>query len=481
MAFDAFKCFIGREEVAEAFDHLVSAESGHRPLLVSGLSGTGKSLVIDWLRRFRCKGISTAKLTLAPAFQETDLLRSLALQLDPPTGHVFGRRLDELTEQERQHPLFHVPVNQSVEGRLGGSVSDADQRVVVNLGEAGALIELQRRTQRMDALISWLNSVDVKPWVLFLDETEHLTQPDLRRFILDDLVPRLRSRCNFSRLYFSGQSVPLEAFSRHEIEHLQLSEFDVNQTRSMAAKAGLNDPKIAERLFEFTGGHPLLLSMWIEDVLDREGAASDKQMEEPSPATDEAERTRWIYDRIVRRFSDATARKIAANLSLLEWFDLGLLRSIFDPTFSEEAFRQMVSRSFIKPLGKSRWRCHDMIRKHLPAQRRSVDPAECAEVCRRAADAFVERLTREEERAGQTEFPERLAFTTAAIQSMLGFSLKRAEEFVQQEIARSTAAGATDYLFAIARHLELSPEAEPFRELAGENKDILGVTGRQPL
>ena len=211
----------------------------------------------------------------------------------------------------------------------------------------------------------------------------------------------------------------------------------------MAAKAGLNDPGTAKRLFEFTDGHPLLLSMWIEEELDREGPDGNAHLDEPSAQADEAERTRWIYDRIVHRFSDSTARKVAANLSLLEWFDLGLLRSVFDPAFSEEAFEQMVNRSFIKPLGKKRWRCHDMVRKHLPAHRRSVDPEECAEVCRRAAEAFLKRLTQEEERL-TIPFPT-VAFSSGKLFKHAGFSLAESGPFIQQEPRKGRRCRAADY------------------------------------
>jgi tetratricopeptide (TPR) repeat protein len=473
---DPFALFIERDEIIKAFDRLVSEETPGRILLVNGLSGTGKSFLIDWLRSHHCRGIPSAKLTFAPSFQETDLLRSLAAQLDAKAGQAFAHKLDQLAQREQEHPLFNVPVSQSVEGRLGGSVSGADQSVTINLGDATAAIELQRRIQRMDALISSLATVDVKPWVLFLDETEHLAQPDLRRFILDELIPRLRTQCSNCRLYFSGQSVPTEAFSRHEVERLHLVEFTMSETVAIAEKAGLTDETQASRLYDQTAGHPLLVSMWLEDAMDR-AEAGDIQFEETSAAGDEAERTRWIYDRIVSRFSDPVARKAAANLSLLEWFDLGLLRSVFDPGFSEAAFQQMVSRSFIKPLGGNRWRCHDMIRKHLPAQRRSLDPEEYIDVCRRAADAFLNRMAREEERAGTPEFPERLTYATAAMQSLLGFSLKRAEEFILRELARAAAVGTVEYLFALARYLERSADAAPFGPLVQDIRDLLESIG----
>jgi tetratricopeptide (TPR) repeat protein len=477
MIFDAFKYFTGREEVIAGFDRLVSAEADRRLLLVSGLSGSGKSLVIDWLRRSRCKGIANAKLTLAPAFQETELLRSLALQVNPKTGREFEERLDELAKEERDHPLFNVPVNQRVEGRFGGRTADTEQTVVVNLGEAGNLIELQRRARRMDALVSSLKNIDTKPWVLFIDETEHLAQLDLRRFILDELIRRLREQTTFCRIYLSGQSVPVEAFALHEVEHIELGEFDAREVSQIAAKAGVDDSEISRHLLETTGGHPLLVGMWIEDAVDHNGMSDGIDGDELSAGADVGDRTRWIYDRIVRRFSDPTTRKIAANISLLEWFDLGILRSVFDQTLSEQAFEEMVSRSFIKKLGKNRWRCHDMVRKYLPAQRRAVDPVECEEVCRRAADAFLNRLKKEEERTGQTYFPERFTYAAAAIQSMLGFSVKQAQEFIYQELAHSCVEGTTDYLFAMARHLERSPDAEPFRALAEEIKTFLESLG----
>ena len=472
-----FDLFVERKEVIEAFDQFVTRESYCRILLVSGLSGTGKSFLIDWLRSQRCPGIRTAKLTLSPSFQETDFLRSLAIQLDPGVGQEFARKLDDLTKKEQEHPLVNAPVTQRAEGRLGGSVTDTHQSVTVNVGDAAAAaIDLQRRIQRMDALMSSISSIDANPWVLFLDETEHLVQPDLKRFVLDELVPRLRVQSSNCRLYFSGQSVPVEAFPRHEVQRLQLSEFTKSETAVITKLAGLDDPKQSSMLYEQTGGHPLLVSMWVEDAMDRSGETGKIQFEDASAAGDEGERTRWIYDRIVSRFSDAVARQVAANLSLLEWFDLGLLRSIFDPAFSEAAFRQMVSRSFIKPLGGNRWRCHDIVRKHLPAQRRALNPEEYLEVCRHASQAYLSRMSVEEERTGIREFPERLSYVTAAMQSFLGFSAKSAEEFMLRELAHATT-GSTDYLFALARYLESLPDGAQFSSLVRDIRDFLESIG----
>ncbi|MEA2165881.1 MAG: hypothetical protein QOK37_4008 [Thermoanaerobaculia bacterium] len=464
---DSVDYFIKRNEIVAAFGKLISPEAKRLVLMVDGLSGTGKSVLIDWLRKNESKNIRTARILLSPALQERELLRSLVSQLNPAQVENYEKRLDE--SNANRGAL--VSVTQSAEGRLGGSVDDATQTITLNLQEAGGLMELQRRSERLDALTAAIRMVDVSPWVIFFDESEHLGQPDLNRAILQEFIPALRARFQNVRLYFTGQSVPFDAFERFEYQRLALGVFDRKLTTELLRNANV-DERLYERIFELTGGHPLLLGMWLDA---EENEAGERDIEEEF---DEVATTRWIYDRVVSRFTDPNVRRVAANLSLLEWFDLGLLRSIYDEEISEDAFEQMIRRSFIKSSGKGRWRCHDIVRKRLPAHRWRIDPEGCREVYRRSAEAFQSRLQLEEERAGTSRFSGRLDITLALFNSLHGYSADKAETFITREIARQVAMTDTDYVFALARYLD-SIESPRFGNLAGDVRALLDTWSAQ--
>ena len=471
---DPYRLFIGRAEVIQAFDDLVSPEASRRILLVDGLSGTGKSFLADWLRQTRCASIPAAKITLSPVFQERDVLGSIIAQLDPQAAGGYAAAIAELDARDQEHPLVQLSLSQSAEGRLGGSVSNVQQSFQVSLGEAAGAAELQRRARRLDSFSRALGSVTSKSYVMFFDECEHLANPDLRTFILQVLVPRLQSSGSTLRLYFSGQAVPSEAFSSHEYRIFHLAGFDFAETGQMLSRAGFTDAQLQRRVFEFTAGHPLLLAMWLEDVLDARQPSG--QLAFPEEAVDEAGRTRWIYDRIVGRFTDSDLRSFAANLCLLAWFDLSLIRSVFGASISEQSFDQMVRRSFIKPLGR-RWRCHDIILKYLPAHRRETDPDACDAIHECTEQALRKRLATEEERSGTHFFPDRLLVTSAIVHSTSQISRARAERFAVAEVVAATVAQDRDYLLGLARDLETHAEFPALVALGDDTTRLLAQVG----
>ena len=464
---DSLGYFIKRDDVIAAYRKLISPDAERPVLMVDGLSGTGKSLLIDWLRRNESKNVRTARILLSPALQEGEFFRSLVSQLNPAEVKAYDTRLEE--SDTRRKSL--VSLAQTAEARLGGSVDNATQTITLNMQDAGNLMELQRRSERIEALTAAISDIDGAPWVIFFDESEHLSLPDLHRTILQTILPALRARFQNVRFYFTGQSVPSDAFERFEVHRLSLGMFDRAHTEELLRNAEVEE-RLYDRIFKLTDGHPLLLGMW----LDAEENGEDE--EDIEGELDEEAMTRWIYDRVVSRFPDANVRRVAANLSLLEWFDLGLLRSIYDEAISEEAFDQMIRRSFIKSRGKGRWRCHDIVRKYLPAHRRQIDPEGCREVYQRSADAFQSRLDLEQERAGTPHFAGRLDIALALFNSLHGYSADKAETFITREIARQIAVTDTDYVFAVMRYLD-SIEAPRFRKLAAEIRAFLDAWSAQ--
>ena len=468
---DTLRCFTGRAEVVAAFDRLFGPSCDHRILLVDGLSGTGKSYLADWLRLIHRPDLPSARIQLSPVFQEGEILSSVARQLGSSAGETYASEVATVEKARRDNPVVQLSFSQSAKARLGGSISGADQSVQVSIAGVADILNLQQNAQRLDAFTKAIAPITSSPCVVFFDECEYLAVPALRNFILEVLVRRLSASGAGVRLYFTGQSVPSEFFSITEYHHVHLGEFSQRETAEFLKQAGFADAGVSEEVYEFTRGHPLLVAMYAGYLSETRQGEGSRRAGHPYSA-DEATRTRWIYDRVISRFTDEKLRSFAANLSLLEWFDLSLIRAIFGRDISEDAFHQMVQRAFVKRYG-ARWRCHDIIRKYLPEHREAIDPDECLTVHRRAAEALLERLNNEEERVGGYAFPDRLLVVTAILHSLSKLSRKRTEQFVWNQVALALGHLETDYVLGLARDLQFRAEPASVSELGHETKRLL--------
>jgi tetratricopeptide (TPR) repeat protein len=472
MNFDALAHLTGREQEIAAFEKLISDQETVWAMLVNGFSGTGKSLLVDWLRKFKCANIPTAKLTMSRSVHEVQLLGSLADQINP----TIGERVSKWLAEERQ-PLLQYSPSVSMEAVNRGSIENAEQTVNLNLESTFSdMVKLEKRMQRLDFTVAALSTLKESTWVLFVDQYEYLTNPEAAH-LLQNLILRLHTSFSGFRVYLTGQSVPEDWFSRHERDAFTLSSFSITQTRKLLDSVGVKQEDLQRSVFKATDGHPLLVSMLIEDVLASDVAIDTHLLTQSLEGLDEPARTTWIYERIVDRFEDPVLRRLATNLSLFEWFDLGLLRSVFGEGIAESSFRELVRRSFVKSLPGGRWQCHEIIRKYLRANREQLDPLEYREIHRKIFQTIETCIRGEEEYAGEQFFPSRLEYITAALNSSAAFSVPQAFKFASLEVACSAAKDNTEYLFGLGHYLANAELPEDLSQLGANVLTLLGGLG----
>lgn len=467
--------FVGRAGEIRAFEKLLAPDAARWVMLVTGLSGTGKSLLIDWLRQHRCAGVRHAKVQLTPNTTAPDFLRLLAAQLDEGFETALGERLDVLDKVERRGPLVQVSPTMTMESKLGGRIDDAVQtsNTVVNLESATEMEALERETRRLDALVSVIRPLGADPWVLFVDESEHLEDRNFCRFLLERLVPRLRSRFPGFRFCLSGQSLPERAsFGPHERVRVELGELNAEETAQLLKRAGVDDAAVQRRVMELTAGHPLLLGMLIEDCC-LEAEALEERGEVTLPdRLDQGAVTTWIYGRILDRLPEAV-RPIAADLALFDWFDLSILRASFGLNLEEATFRDLSRRSFVKAIGPGQWRCHDIVRRSLAAARRAADPEAAAGLCASAAEAFLQQMRARGEREGQSFFAGRLDYVRGALRGASGFSAARALDLMVGEFLEASAGQTNDYLFGLTHMMRGEDLPQAVRDFGEETRRFL--------
>ncbi|MDA0207592.1 MAG: AAA family ATPase [Chloroflexi bacterium] len=467
--------FVGRQDEIEAFEQLLEPTSSRWAMLVSGLSGTGKSLLIDWLGRYRCESVPHATVQLTPNTTAPDFLRIVAGQLDPAYAEELGQRLDELERTERQSALVNVAPTMQMEGKVASRISRGTQtsNTTVDFGSVAEIEMLQRETRRLDTFIDVLKSLAADPWVLFVDEAEHLEGRECRRFLLERLVPRLHGQFPGFRLYLSGQRLPDEANpGLHEHVRIELGELKPDEVASLLEKAGITDDDVKAKVMQLTSGHPLLLGMIMEDEeLDaktfdpREGRTLPDRL-------DQGAVTAWIYGRILDRLPEA-ARPIAAYLALFDWFDLSILRASLDTQLKEAVFRDLIRRSFVKQIAPGQWRCHDIVRLHLAAERRNSDPKSVASVSRRMFQAFVDQMLARAEREGKLFFTGRLEYARGALASASEFSAETALSFVTDEFFKSITDRSDDYLFGLTRTMDAENRPAAVRDFGRDIRRML--------
>lgn len=474
MSFDPLQHFIERKEAIACFDKLITHDQQKWVMLVDGFSGTGKSLLAEWLRLHRCKDIPIAKITLSQSFNIHDLLSNIADQLGISIARHYREKISKLEVEEQNKPL--IKYTPSMQASLGGSIREAKQSVelVIELGSYAQVLKVEQEARRLDRFIEALSELRNKTWVLFLDEVGHLANPELKRFIIETLVQRLRTNFSHFRLYLTGQTVPRNDFSRYEQFYITLDTFSFGYTVELLKKIRIEDEEIHKTVFAVTLGHPLLLGMIAEDISECGEQFNLADLHEIKSDLEKHESTQWIYNRIISRIEDETMREAAANLSLFEWFDLSLLRTVFSSGISEQSFNELVQRSFVKSLEAGKWRCHDIIIKHLRPHRAYVAPLETQELHRRAFEAFKARIAAEEERLDTWNFTDRISISVAALHSALEFSVAAARSLLLSEIVIGfTWFFDTEYLYGIVRFLESRSVPETIMQIAQMTKKIL--------
>lgn len=467
-SFDPLEDFAGRGEQIRAFEKLLKRRSPKWVMLVQGISGTGKSLLVDWLRENRCQEIANAKINLSPSLRALDFLHRLASQLDRDISESYAKRIAGLDAEAQRNSLVNLTYapTTTMKASLGGSVRDASQsgEFNLNLGEYAATAERDKRERHLEALDASLSPLSDQVWVLFLDESENLSNPGLSNFIFDELIPRLHAGFPGFRLYLTGQETPQSTFAPHEKLFFQLDSFTQAETTKLLQKLGVDDQEAQRTLYEFSSGHPLLVGMVLEDLSWRGGGFALQDFRDAIADLDETARTQWIYDRVIARFQNPTARQTAADLALFEWFDLGLLRAIYGVEISAAAFQEMIAWAFVKSMEMGRWRCHDAIRKLLKPQRMDLDPQAGRETYASAFEAYNQRLASEIEKTGQPYFNGRLEYVTAALSSIVEVSAKQAEDYLLKEIAAGISDLQDVYLYTLSRYCEQADLPETLDE-----------------
>jgi hypothetical protein len=412
---ERLKHFTDREPHIAAFDDLW-ANSTLWVLLFTGVSGNGKSTLIDWLITYRCQpqGIRWVKIDLFNGLNPAVLLDNLAELLPPNAAEHYHATRDAAArdyEQARQNLLLAAaarPIQAIQQASDHSQISQAEIRI--QTGQAQAQEELTRiyHDRLSAALATELLRPSPKQAIIFLDTYERAQEnsPEAQLAWLWHLLEAaFQARPNLRLIVASREDIaypPAKAWrSRHPLEAFSAADSD----RFLVAwSEGQIPPDLRAAIFELTRGHPLLTEMAAELWRDGQQAGRPLTQAELRAGLEHRSAEEWLYGRIINRLEAlGDARLVAAARygPLLRGFTLRSLNALLPEAIGrldDKTFRRFSGYAFVKstPTG---WAFHELMRDVQRAYLARQDDSE-VETCHHRAMAFFQ------ERAEASRDPE---------------------------------------------------------------------------
>jgi tetratricopeptide (TPR) repeat protein len=431
-----FRWFTGRADAIAKFDAMVACEPDDwQSLVICGLTGTGKSFLVDYLRHSR--PFPRAKVELSPSMDPTQLLRTIGRQLGGPS---MAQALEEELSAPVPAPFPRGP------RPLQESLLGVDALVV---------FQAVRFAHQLDALVRVMKRIQWERVVLFIDDVENLRTEWLRHMLLDRLIPRLRDAFTGFRVVFCGQWVPVDEEIFQQATCVTLKPFSPEDTRVMLERIGIVSERDFARIHELTRGLPLRLAL-----LGESGCATEHDTWEDVARSGDERWIRRIYDRLIARLSNAKLREVAPYLTLLDSFDIGIIEATFELTVTRDQLDELVDSQLIEPVAPARWRCHGLVRDALAPRLEAENPKRCREVHEAALAAFCDCINVAMNRTGEHAFAGRMDLVAACLRCASKLSADDMHHHLEYELAVAAVTTDGETVLALDRTCAAIPELE---------------------
>jgi tetratricopeptide (TPR) repeat protein len=392
--------FTNREAAIAAFDALWPGD-GTWVLAFDGMSGNGKTTLIDFLIETRCKPDGTSwaildfegsrGLTLRTDWRA--LLEALAGQwglAEHPT-YASGRE-SARAEYETIHRSLQMQIGLIAEqGQIEGSP------ITIDASQSEALRQADHRA-RDDTGAALLAAAVVthagRRLALFLDTYETLSRAADKEYAgwLWAWLSNAATRLPGLRVIVGGRE-KLTGLPRRVRRQESLHVFKQDDSDQLLSKLGVDDPAWRKAVFErLAGGHPLLTEMAAD--LWQEARQSDRPLpvEAIPKLAGQEQAVEWLTGRILDRLEEPI-KSAVRWAALLRRFDQEILAAmLLDDAgrLDDDAFEQLRSYSFVSPARVGQGQaCHDLLRRVQNAYLSANKPRACREFHARAAAHFA--------------------------------------------------------------------------------------------
>lgn len=320
MLVDHLANFTDRESIIAHFEqHIQNAQSGHFHLLVvKGNSGTGKTLLIDYLSQ-RClpEDWRVGQLTFAQSIPDfRPILESLEDALKgcvPRSSLLRYREQREIYKRHFDEYRATITVHHRVEAREQSLVSDITQNLQVNVELHRR--ELHLRSELTRALLE-LAEESQHPLCLFIDGYERFTTTDteLVGWLWEEILLKLARKIPQSFLVVTcGWHWPDNSAIKPFMHHETLDDFDLLRVNSYLHKQGvlLTNPASAKQqalltaFYDLTKGQPLVLALAVTYYKELpENERTPASLRANRPLLDERARVEWLNERLLNRLPE---------------------------------------------------------------------------------------------------------------------------------------------------------------------------------
>ena len=383
--------FQDRQEAIQAFDDLWKQESPWI-LAFNGVSGQGKSTLLNWLEVNRCltNSMRFASLSIGDFISDLDtflsrIIEARSANLDKDAARRFFEKRSEILADLNKRK-FQLQQSQSSEGS-----PESQQIMIANVAEAIRGMENQslsiiiehwltciRTIPEQDKFVLLLDNYDVYQDLVSLDEVRLLwrTMERARQFLP-----------NFRVIIASRERVQhqehIESLKRG-INGESLGDLSQADSGALLEAFGINDRDFSAAVFRMAAGHPLVTRMAAEAwKATPEGI---KPGDVPK-FTGREEAVNWLQTLIMNRLEEPL-RSAARWMVVLRWFSFEALNAILETPITEEQYLKLTQYSFVvqSKLVEGYKAGHDLVRK-----------VQIAHLQREQPEAFIKF----HERAGQ--------------------------------------------------------------------------------
>ena len=395
--------FTDREKAIAAFDALWQ-DDNHPFLTFNGLSGIGKSTLIDFLIDTRCKPqkipyalIDFEGNTGSPLRTSwRTLISELAVQLDLHRHPAFVNAFEKAeTRFQFVKQRLKVKINQSANN--GGQITQSP--IIVNIDMATVLrqIDEQARYQTGTGFIEAMEATYHNNLIaLFFDSCElleHSGDKSLNRWLWQWLKAAV-DRLHGLRVIIAGRNKFAGIPTRYR-KQTSLEPFSAGDSDRLLEHLGVTDPKWRSAVYSnLAHGHPLITEMAGNLWQEAKKAGSQIAINDIPTLSEHEKAVEWLTSRILERLNQPL-KDIVRWGTLLRRFNQDILVHTLPKSVSainDEIYEQLRQYSFVVPARKGNGlACHDLLRQVQNAYLRTHKPDAYREFHTKAALYFFKQ------------------------------------------------------------------------------------------